>query len=167
MCIFTFWEICASAVPSARERRFARLKGGRAEHKEGKAIMTLFIRGIGAAHKVCMVLLLLALAGCAVQPNREALRMDGYVGGRADDMVRDKGVPTKTLQREGGGQVYVWRNCRLVYDWYGEQWPRYCETKAVVDAEGIVRGWSWRGNECPTRGVDSGCETLPLNWPWW
>ena len=84
--------------------------------------------------------------------------MDGYVGGPAGDMVQGRGVPTKSYQREGGGWVYLWRECRLVYDWHGRQWPKWCETRADVGPDGIVKHWSWRGNECPLWGVESGCD---------
>lgn len=116
------------------------------------------------------VLVLCALAastvsGCAITaPSRQELRMDSYVGGQAAEMIRDRGIPVKSYEREGGGMVYVWQECRLVYDRNGEQWPHFCETKAYVNPDGTVERWNWRGNECPLLGVESGCD-LPL-WFW-
>lgn len=118
-----------------------------------------------AAALILSVLTAFAASGCVItSPSRQELRMDGYVGGQAADMLRDRGVPAKSYEREGGGRVYVWQECRLVYDWHGEQWPHFCETKAYVNRDGVVEFWNWRGNECPLRGVESGCD--PPLWFW-
>lgn len=105
----------------------------------------------------------IACGACApLGPSREELRFNSYVGGSASAMVRDKGTPWRTLPRDGGGRRYIWRECRMVFDRNGNQHPRFCETRADVAPDGTLQNWRWHGNECPLRGVESGCD--PAFW---
>ena len=118
-------------------------------------------------HRALCLCAALALLGACVPlglsgPSREQARLDAYVGGPASELVQDRGTPWKSRKRYDGGWVYLWRECRMEYDWHGRQWPRFCETRADVGPDGTVEKWRWHGNECPLRGVESGCD--PSYW---
>ncbi|SBW01319.1 exported hypothetical protein [uncultured delta proteobacterium] len=105
-----------------------------------------------------------ALGGCIqASYSREAEKLNGYLGGPISAMVQDLGAPSVSRQRSDGGWIYSWRACRVESGWGDRDWSRYCETTAVSDGEGIVRHWSWWGNECPLNSVSSGCFGLQ----WW
>ncbi|MCC8194536.1 MAG: hypothetical protein LIP28_07825, partial [Deltaproteobacteria bacterium] len=93
------------------------------------------------------------LSGCLPTAHtRRAQQLDGYVGGEVVALMGDMGTPAASRRRADNGWVYVWRGCRLEYDWNGRQWPRYCEIRAWASADGIVERWDWWGNECPLEG---------------
>ncbi len=94
---------------------------------------------------------------------RETARLDAYVGGPINALVQDMGTPTLSARRDDGSWTYVWRGCRVVFDWHGRDISRYCEITALSDGQGIMRDWNWWGNECPLDGVPSGCGGLF----WW
>jgi len=112
----------------------------------------------------CVFVFTLVLGGCLpTTQTRMAEQLDGYVGGGYTDLAATLGTPELSGKTAGNGRVYVWRGCRVVFDFNGADQSRYCEIKAWVDENGIVERWNWWGNECPLNGVPSGCHGLL----WW
>ena len=104
-------------------------------------------------------LALIVLGGCITRySSRAEQQLNAYVGQNASAVIQAMGAPAVSQRSEDGGWVYRWRGCYIDMGWHGRDWPRYCETTVRADGEGIVRHWSWRGNECPLMGVDSGCD---------
>lgn len=52
-------------------------------------------------HKLTLVAALLALAGCAVPSAAERARLDALIGKSELDLIRTRGVPTRTFTTDG------------------------------------------------------------------
>lgn len=115
-----------------------------------------------------LALAILVLAGC-VDPHRaeRAAHMAAFIGMSETDLIRELGVPTRTVD-SNGHRFLAYRRSRLdivpgspfmpygVYGWpaagYGGGFPpqvveRGCETTFEL-VDGRVVHWSQRGNSC-------------------
>jgi len=94
--------------------------------------------------RILMTVLVCALgAGCA-SGGGLGEQMAAWQGLDADVAIGAWGEP-QSQQTFGDGAILLWRD--LSPD---SSAVVVCERMLAVDADGIVTGWRWRGNACPT-----------------
>lgn len=126
-----------------------------------------------------IALVCLVLAACATTEAYEKI-LQSWVGSHVDDLVRAWGPPHGSHTFKDGSRAYLYVRSRtvalaapqvyrpvvipdrgapsgartaFVEESIGE--PRLhaftCETTFEIDPDGIVRKWTWRGNDCVAR----------------
>lgn len=122
---------------------------------------------------IAVLLILLVATGCGRWDRREPHRLDAWIGERERKLVLAAGAPDAVYDLKDGGRVLTWR--RQHAERQGGETVTETETRTVngqtaivpvtrqepifefhyeciasfeIDAKGIVRGYSLRGNDC-------------------
>jgi hypothetical protein len=87
------------------------------------------------------------LGGCATTDSLSD-QMAGWQQDDVDAALAAWGDPEASIAF-GDGRLLTWRDRAAVSTSLADA-PVVCERMLAVDADGVITGWRWRGDACPT-----------------
>ena len=99
------------------------------------------------------------LAGCATTKEKRIRfehTLQSWVGSNISDLIIEWGPPSRTFYLPDGRKVYIWNFNKgtLALPVWGQGWgyvyttSLFCQIKFIVDENGIIQSWGYRGNKC-------------------